>query len=142
MQQLQIKIIAKDVTDKGEEDMSIYTTGTLEKNEYTTIITYEETSEGMEGVKTQIGFSDNVVTLTRSGEVSSTMVFEEGIVNASRIATPYGEMEVFMTPTMVNTVISEKELTCELQYDLMINGETINKSLLFKCNVLDDNIIN
>lgn len=142
MQQVQIRIIAKDTGDKGEEDISMYAVGTMEKNEYATIISYDETGEGMDGVKTQIGISENIVTLTRSGTVSSTMVFEEGVVNASRIATPYGEMDVLMTPTSVNTQIKEKELVCELQYDLVIGGEKINKSLLFKCSVFDDNILN
>lgn len=88
-------------------------------------VSYEETeATGMQGSLTSITFlkSDpHVVTMTRSGAVSATLVFEEGKRHHCIYKTPFMPFEICVhTTKVINAILSENSLA--LDYVVEIRG--------------------
>ena len=98
-------------------------------------LTYDESEfSGMEGCRTRLTLSDNIVRMTRHGSavgIDTEIRFEKGKRYNGFYDTPYGtvEMEV-LTNELKNTVSAEKGGEVEIDYSISLKGLTEGRSRL------------
>lgn len=101
-------------------------------------VSYEESeATGMEGSLTSLTFlkSDpGIVTMTRSGMISTTLVFEEGKRHHCIYKTPFMPFEVCIHTTKVVNLLSVGN-TLELDYVVEIRGAKAERTK-FKMQIL------
>ena len=113
---------AQEDTDKLE----MFCQGRLRLTEDTFSLSYEETEiSGMEGTQTQLFFcrgERDRVTMTRSGSVGTTLVFERGVRHVCDYQTPIMPFEVCVyTIGLENRLaMSEGEIGGELELDYLV----------------------
>ena len=123
-----------NLAEQGPEVFEIRSEGTLQQEDGRVAISYVETeATGMEGSRTTVSFlSDNplVVTMTREGGVSTTLVFESGKRYRCVYQTPYMPFEI-----CVRTLKVENNLmglgTLSLDYVIEIRGAKAERNKLF-----------
>ncbi len=112
-------------TDEEPERMQIKTLGTFELDGDRANIFYEETElTGMNGSRTEISFDirqGGIVTMARTGGVSTALVFEKGKRHHCVYNTPYMPFEVCVHTLEVNNRIADAGLL-ELDYIVEIRG--------------------
>ena len=118
--------------------LEINSLGTMSDDGERVFITYNETeATGMDGSTTSISFlksSPDVVTMTRDGLVSATLVFEEDKRHHCIYKTPFMPFEVCIkTKDVVNNILSVGEL--ELDYVVEIRGAKAERTK-FKMQIL------
>lgn len=100
--------------DQDPEVIELVTEGTLEKTQDGWTLKYEESDlTGLAGVTTTFQVQPSVVTLTRTGPLTSRMEFREGIPHESLYQMEFG--------TLMLTVCANK-----VRYDITDNGGTID----------------
>ena len=111
-------------TYEGQEPdvIELVTDGTLE--ELTTgcwEICYEETAlTGMEGVSTSFLVEPGKIVLTRSGKLSSQMIFREGIPHDSLYQMQFGALMLSVTASKMRYELSNEGGTVDLSYSIEI----------------------
>jgi uncharacterized beta-barrel protein YwiB (DUF1934 family) len=86
-------------------------------------ISYEETSlTGMEGVRTTFRVEPGKVVLTRSGNLSSQMIFEEGVAYDSLYQMPFGAMMMTVRANRVFFDIVPDGGVIDLSYNITIEN--------------------
>ncbi len=97
--------------------------GTLEKADGGFFLRYEE--RGGDGLvtKTRLAVTPDCVILTRTGEVTSEMVFAEGKEHTSFYAVPYGTLPVAVKAESVKWKLGEDGGMLALRYYLTIGGQ-------------------
>ena len=108
------------------------------------IIAYDESElTGMEGSHTQVRFERNapeLVTMMRSGNVSTILVFEEGKRHICTYQTPYMPFEIcVLTKTVKNDLLENGVI--ELDYIVEIRGAQAERTQ-FKIEIFEDSPIN
>lgn len=102
--------------------IELVTDGTLE--ELTTgcwEICYEETAlTGMEGVSTSFLVEPGKIVLTRSGKLSSQMIFREGIPHDSLYQMQFGALMLSVTASKMRYELSNEGGTVDLSYSIEI----------------------
>lgn len=113
----------------------LMTDGTLEVTERGFLLTYQETElTGMEGTTTTFEVQGPTVVLTRSGKVSSRMVFEEGRQHTSLYETPFGELTVDIQTSTLKHNLSERGGLMEIKYSIAVE-HTVTGRNCFKIRV-------
>lgn len=110
----------------GQDDIGLLTEGTLAAMPFGWELAYEESElTGMEGTLTTFLIEPERVTLLRTGPVCTQMVYELGRRHHSMYNTPYGSLEVGITTSMMDVVMSQKgghinvDYAIELDHALM-----------------------
>lgn len=75
-----------------------------------------------EGVTSKIRVEDNIVTVTRMGEFSNEMVYNEGDKRPFLYKMPYGEIEMELITERVFINLDENGGEIELRYTLLFSG--------------------
>ena len=122
---------------EGQEPDSIelMTEGTMETTEEGFRLPYQETElTGMEGTTTAFEIKGLQVILTRSGTVSSQMVFEEGKQHTSLYETPFGELSVDIQTSRLRHTLSERGGLLDLRYSIAIEHAVTGRNA-FKIRV-------
>ena len=122
---------------EGQEPDSIelMTEGTMETTEEGFRLSYQETElTGMEGTTTAFEIKGSQVILTRSGTVSSQMVFEEGRRHLSMYETPYGELSIGVNTKRMRSTLGEAGGDLEIDYAIEIDNLVAGHNL-FRMNV-------
>ena len=101
-------------------------------------VSYEETeATGMDGSNTTVSYlksEPSVITMTRDGIVSATLVFEEGKRHHCIYKTPFMPFEVCVhTKKVVNRLLDDKYI--ELDYIVEIRGAKAERTK-FKMQIL------
>ena len=120
--------LMEDDGDEGtysDEPIELLTEGRLLLGEHRVELVYEESElSGMEGSVTSIGFdidSPMLVTMMRSGAVSTALVFEEGKRHICVYRTPFSDFEVCAVALKVeNRLLDLGRL--DLDYVVEIHG--------------------
>ena len=122
--------------DNAEPDATeLMTAGVLELTESGVRLTYQESElTGMEGTTTTFDISSSQVVLTRTGSVSSRMVFEEGRQHTSLYETPFGELAVDIQTSALRHNLSERGGVLEIKYSIAV-GNTVTGKNSFKIRV-------
>ena len=89
-------------------------------------IFYEEIIDGMAGItKSRIKYSDKCFELTRKGEVSVHLLFEEGKTTLNTYQMPYGTLVVGLDTKRIEKKESEDEIKIHIDYALEANYQFI-----------------
>ena len=121
--QVVLSICGKQSYAGQEPDViELVTDGTLE--ELTTgcwEICYDETAlTGMEGVSTSFLVEPGKIVLTRSGKLSSQMIFREGIPHDSLYQMQFGALMLSVTASKMRYELSNEGGTVDLSYSIEI----------------------
>jgi len=105
------------------EIIELVTTGTLEEIDGGWDIVYQETDlTGMEGVTTAFRAEPGKITLTRSGNLNSQMVFQEGVSHQSLYQMPFGALMITVCATDIRWNITENGGVVDLVYGIEIEN--------------------
>ena len=105
------------------EVIELVTEGTMEYRRDGWDISYEETAlTGLEGVKTTFRVEKGKVTLTRTGSLTSQMIFEEGVAYDSLYQMPFGALMLTVKATRVFFDIVEDGGVIDLSYNITIEN--------------------
>ena len=125
--------------DEKPEVVELITAGTLRKDKKDYLITYKESElTGLEGTTTTLKVSGGkkIITLTRTGSISTQLVFEPGRKHLSHYDTMMGALTVGVSATRVRADLSDAggdiEIDYALEIDCMLAGENT-----FKVSVRD-----
>ena len=135
MKDVRLKIVGKHIYEDVEEDqLELVTEGKLYQRGNNIYLTYDESEfSGMEGCRTRLTLSDNVVRMTRHGSavgIDTEICFEGKRYNGF-YDTPYGtvEMEV-LTNELTNTVNAADGGVVDIDYNISLKGLTEGRSRL------------
>ena len=121
--------------DCDPDATELSTEGTMEMTETGVCLRYMESKlTGMEGTVTTFEVEDSRVILTRSGSVSSQMVFEKGRQHTSLYETPFGELSVDIQTSVLQNSLSERGGQLEIQYSIAVE-HTVTGRNSFKIRV-------
>lgn len=107
--------------DQEPETIELVTEGVLEELDGGWKLTYAETElTGMAGVETTFFVKGDTVTLTRTGKLSSQMVFKEGVSQDSLYRMEFGALMLTVCATRVEVNLTEKGGTIDLSYNISV----------------------
>lgn len=107
--------------DQEPEVIEMMTEGLLRTLPDRTEISYEESElTGMGGVTTTFCLEPGRVTLTRTGNLHSQMVFEEGLRHESLYQTDFGTLMVTVVTKKVAFSLDVPESTVDVTYQIEV----------------------
>lgn len=111
--------------DDAPETMELVTPGVLSVTQEGVRLRYEETElTGMRGTMTEFLIAPDCVTLTRSGELRSRMIFAPGHENRSLYDLGFGALMLTVHTERIDACIDENGGTLELAYRLAVEEQT------------------
>lgn len=99
-----------------QEQITTQSNGQLYQKSGTYYLKYEETAEGLEGVKTTIKIKEEEVTLIRQGNVRTIQSFAPGKRTDFDYKTPYGTLNLALEVEEFNLNINETDGEIQLEY--------------------------
>ncbi len=124
--------------EEKPEVIELVTAGTMEKTEDGWNISYEESDlTGLSGVTTTFSIQPEVITLTRTGALSSQMVFQEGVFHDSLYQLEFGALMITVCATKVRANLDDNGGTVDLVYGIEIENSAagvIEYHLDVRCN--------
>lgn len=109
--------------DQEPESIELVTEGTLSFRDGGWDISYEESAlTGLEGVTTTFRVEPGVVTLSRTGKLASTMVFQERVPHDSLYQMEFGALLLTVNATRVYYDIVPDGGTIDLVYEICIEN--------------------
>lgn len=116
---LNIKQTADGVTDESE----LFTRGEFRLHKGLYYIDYEESeATGFEGSHAQLCVNDGVMTMTRTGNTFSNLVFEDGVRHYCHYGTEFGDCMVGITTQELSHCLNETGGTVHLKYSVDVNS--------------------
>ncbi|MBQ8654376.1 MAG: DUF1934 domain-containing protein [Clostridia bacterium] len=112
----------------GQDDtIRVMTTGQLRKTPAGFMLRYQETQtdEGDGSVMTQdiiLNMQPGRVSMTRLGDYGTTMVFVKDTRFEGKYRTPFGELDMALFATQVQTELSPEKGMVHLKYQLDLQG--------------------
>ena len=101
--------------------IELVTEGILQEIDGGWKLSYEESDlTGLQGVRTTFQVQDKTVTLTRTGRLSSQMVFREGIPHDSLYRMEFGALMLTVCATKVAADITPNGGVIDLKYNIEI----------------------
>ena len=126
--------------NEPEGPIEMFSEGELYITDDRVIIAYDESElTGMEGSSTQVRFERNapeLVTMMRSGNVSTILVFEEGKRHICTYQTPYMPFEICVYTKEVKNNLLESGVI-DLDYIVEIRGAQAERTQ-FKIEIFED----
>lgn len=112
----------QDYEGTDGDSVELTTTGKLTRTAQGYHLSYQESAlTGMEGTQTNIEIFPRSVVLTRTGQVCSEMVFEQGVRHLSLYNTPYGSLEVGVAARKIHSTIGDRGGELEVNYSIDID---------------------
>ncbi len=133
MEERSVDITIKTLQRRAEatESMTQRAVGALRREGNGWLLTYREgEGSGLGDTHTVLRLEEGKATLTRSGEVSSHMVFQRGEAFACQYATPYGEMPMTVKTLALDWALSEAGGKVFIIYKLQLGGADIGENRL------------
>ena len=107
--------------DQEPDVIELVTEGTMEQIEDAWELLYEESElTGLAGVTTNFRIEPEKVTLTRTGKLSSQMVFQEGVFHDSLYQMEFGALMITVCASRIHYELSEKGGYVDLVYGIEI----------------------
>ena len=108
------------------DETELMTEGVMElRDDGEILVEYEESElTGMEGTTTRFSIRGDTVTLTRSGQLNSQMVFQKGKRHSSLYETPWGTMLVNIFTTYLEYRIGEHGGVMEIKYGVAVDYQS------------------
>ena len=112
--------------EQEPEIIELTTEGEMEFREGGWDIRYEESDlTGLEGVTTTFRVKKDQITLTRTGKLSSQMVFRVGMFHESLYQMDFGALMITVCATRVEDTITEQGGTIDLTYGIDIEQSAV-----------------
>lgn len=109
--------------DQDPEVIELITDGTMESRENGWDIQYLESDlTGLQGTTTTFRLEPGCITLTRTGSLSSQMVFREGVFHESLYQMEFGVLMITVCANKVAYEITEAGGTIDLTYAIDIEN--------------------
>ncbi|MBE6955880.1 MAG: DUF1934 domain-containing protein [Ruminococcaceae bacterium] len=122
-----------DAMDK--DSIELVTRGSLDREGGKLTLQYEESElTGLEGTLTTIQVEPERVTMLRTGQVNTQMVFQEGRRHLSMYNTPYGAMTVGVNTRHLYAELDEDGGEIEIDYNIEIDHAVTGRNV-FRINV-------
>lgn len=116
---LNIKQTADGITDESE----LFTRGEFRLHKGLYYIDYEESeATGFEGSHAQLCVNDGIMTMTRTGNTFSNLVFEDGVRHYCHYGTEFGDCMVGITTQELSHSLDETGGTVHLKYSVDVNS--------------------
>lgn len=128
-------------TAEGSEDnITLVTGGTLSRVDGDYVIRYEESElTGMQGTVTTLNIGENTVTVTRTGQHPSQMMFEKGRRHNTLYHTNYGDLIVGVDTHHIFSDITESGGSLTVKYAIDIDNSIAGtNSLTVSVKNMDD----
>ncbi len=111
-------------TAEGESDRSeLFTKGEFREHEGAYYIDYDESeATGFEGSHVQLKVQGATVSMTRTGNAFSSLVFERGKRHLCHYGTEFGDCMIGITTTSLNSVLDENGGKIYVKYSLDVNA--------------------
>lgn len=107
--------------DQEPEVVELVTEGTMENKETGWEICYKESDlTGMDGVSTSFLVASEKITLTRTGALTSQMVFRVGVPHESLYNMGFGALLITVNATKIQFSLSESGGSVDLSYGISI----------------------
>lgn len=112
----------QEYEDTDGDSIELTTAGQLTRTAKGYNLSYEESAlTGMEGTHTSFDIMPDHVVLTRTGQLCSEMVFQQGVRHLSMYNTPYGSLEVGVAARKVRSTIGDHGGELEINYSIDID---------------------
>ena len=109
--------------DQEPETIELVTEGFMSFENEGWDISYEESAlTGLEGVTTTFRVEPDKITLLRTGRLTSTMVFQEGVPHDSLYRMDFGALMISVNATRLFFDIVEDGGTIDLVYNIIIEN--------------------
>ena len=107
--------------DQKPETIELITDGVMECNDGAWHLSYEESDlTGLSGVTTEFQIEPGKIVLTRTGKLSSQMVFQVGIAHDSLYQMEFGALMITVCATKIDADLTENGGTIDLVYGIEI----------------------
>lgn len=124
-----IKGLQSYYDDTESSDIELLTEGDFYKEDGVYFCDYAESEiTGLDGTDTSIEIGSNYVSLQRSGNVNSQMLFMEGRKTSSLYSLPYGELTVDIYTEKLKTNVDEHGGSISIDYIIDINNATTGRN--------------
>ena len=121
-------ITIKSVHDSAEDPFEFITDGYYSFENNVGSIRYEESLlTGMEGTQTFMQFLPDRILLNREGTVTSTMLFQKGIVNSMPYDTPFGSTMMGLDTKQIRQEFNPDGGKAEIEYVLGIKHKQLSR---------------
>ena len=125
-------ISIKGLQDSGvdSDSIEVTTAGKFYDKDGKFFISYREGElSGMENCKTTIKVApDGVVTMLRSGQAATHMVFEKGKCHMGHYETPYGDFTISVTTNDISVNLDENGGNIDIDYVMDINNSSCTRN--------------
>lgn len=112
----------------------ITTQGALIFDNDTVFVNFDNTLENNSGTKLSIGISKDLVTISRIGQESYTMVLQIGKTSQFSIKTQFGDIDTILTTHSINHTKTQEEINLNLSYSLQFQDSHSTKNTInLKC---------
>ena len=112
--------------DQEPSEIELITEGTMESEGDSWSISYEESDlTGLGGVITTFRIEPGKVTLTRTGKLSSQMVFQEGVSHDSLYQADFGALMISVMATKIFADINRDGGVIDLEYQIEIEHSAV-----------------
>ncbi len=124
-----IKGLQSYYDDTESSDIELLTEGDFYKEDGVYFCDYAESEiTGLDGTDTSIEIGSNYVSLQRSGNVNSQMLFMAGRKTSSLYSLPYGELTVDIYTEKLKTNVDEHGGSISIDYIIDINNATTGRN--------------
>ena len=78
-----------------------------------------------------VKFKDGVVTVKRTGALSSTMVFDKEKPYSTEYETPYGSLDINVKVQEIKAEILQDHVNLMISYEMIMQGKKISDNIYF-----------
>ena len=118
-----VTIHSLQTLDTGKEVLTQQARGDLRREGETWLLTYREgESSGLGDTRTTLEIAPRRAVLTRTGELSSRMVFQPGETHTSLYQTPYGRIPMTLRTLSLRSDLGERGGRVTIRYTMEIGG--------------------
>ena len=124
---LTIRGIQSNQGTENPEQIETVSQGEYYKRNGKNYVIFEESVEGIEEkVKSKLKFDAETVEVSRSGPMSSHMVFQENKKNLTGYNPPFGQILMGIDTKKIQIVEQENRITVDVDYSLDANDEFLS----------------
>ncbi len=119
-------------TPYGPDSMQLVTAGQYGMDQEEIRMTWEETElTGMEGTRTSLSVQPRSVVLSREGEISSVMEFEEGKKHYFLYETPYGHTTMGLDTQRIRKRLDQHGGEMEIVYTVDVDQQIVGRDRFY-----------
>lgn len=117
--------------ETDNDNIELTTLGSYEYEDGLYYIEYDESeATGMEGTHTSVEIGADYVSLVRSGEMNTDMLFIKGKKTYSMYNTPFGQMLVGLYTLNMDINVYENSCSLEIEYEVELNDKPSGKNTI------------